>query len=65
MMHYMFTCLVQQRDSSTRHRTHIKSLFSLQIVDALNKDPHCSQGNIPQNLENVACILEGEDSAEC
>jgi len=36
-----------------------------QIVDAVNKDPNCTQANIPQNLENVACILEGEDSAEC
>lgn len=40
-------------------------LVSLQIVDAISQDANCVKHNIPQSLAEVACILEGEDGADC
>ena len=40
-------------------------LSDLQILDALDIDPHCKKMHLAHKLENVACTLEGEETSTC
>lgn len=39
--------------------------YSEQILEALDDDPSCQRIHLAQKLDNVACILNGEDTAIC
>lgn len=38
---------------------------ALQILDALDIEPHCKKMHLAHKLENVACTLEGEETSTC
>lgn len=40
-------------------------LCDLQILDALDIDPHCKKMHLAHKLENVGCTLDGEETSTC
>lgn len=41
------------------------SVYDLQILDALDIDPHCKKMHLAHKLENVGCTLDGEETSTC
>lgn len=41
------------------------AVCDLQILDALDIEPHCKKMHLAHKLENVACTLEGEETSTC